>query len=377
MEELLETTFFNVDIELIEGISTQSNIDSLLSNNVDIALIENYVAYEEGINSAFAVYSEVLHIFYHKDITSNSFEELMSNHTIYIGPRLSPTYNLMMDLFDFYGLDASEMDVTFNMAKSEVIVVLTNLFSREELIGFRDYRLFSFDSADNYGNGSIVEGISLKYPRLSPFLIPESTYRTVSEGPVLTLSVELIMIVRSSMGQIAVTDFTKTMLQNRQVFSPIDPLLYNGLREDFDRSRLNIPLHEGARVFLDRDEPGFLERYAELGGVILSIVIAVGSGIVSLARWQIQKKKDRIDDFYEDLLQVKNEIPKLKNLKDGALKIREIQTAQNKAFEMLISEELLANDSFRIYMELSKETINELRAKMRALNTIKEKREKA
>jgi len=34
---------------------------------------------------------------------------------------------------------------------------------------------------------------------------------------------------------------------------------------------------------------------------------------------------------------------------------------------MLIEEKLVANDSFRIYMELSKETINELRGKMRAI----------
>ena len=34
---------------------------------------------------------------------------------------------------------------------------------------------------------------------------------------------------------------------------------------------------------------------------------------------------------------------------------------------MLIEEKLIANDSFRIYMELSKETINELRSKIRVL----------
>ena len=53
--------------------------------------------------------------------------------------------------------------------------------------------------------------------------------------------------------------------------------------------------------------------------------------------------------------------------------VKRVQASQNKAFEMLIVEKLVANDSFRIYMELSKETINELRGKMRVLKAKKER----
>ena len=53
--------------------------------------------------------------------------------------------------------------------------------------------------------------------------------------------------------------------------------------------------------------------------------------------------------------------------------IKSIQLAQNKAFEMLIDEKLEANESFRIYMELSKETINELKIKVKKLKLRDEK----
>jgi TRAP-type uncharacterized transport system substrate-binding protein len=367
MEELLEAEFYNVDIQLIEGKGTNTNIDSMLSNNADMALVENYIPYVEGINSAFSVYSEVLHIFYEKDILANRFEDLMYNHTIYLGKESSPTYNIMMDLFDFYGLDQTQISVTFNKGQAKVIVELTNLLTKDHLVQYKDFKLFSFNKIHDLGNGSKVEGITLKYPRMAPFVIPANTYWDLTNDPVVTLSVDLIMIVRSGMGEVAVTDFVKTMLRNRQIFTLIDPLLYDGMREDFDQSRLNIPLHEGARIYLARDEPSFIERYAELGGVLLALIIAISSGIVSLTKWQAQKKKDEIDVFYEDLLRVKNTIPSIKDLVRGAEKIRHVQASQNKAFEMLISEELVANDSFRIYMELSKETINELRGRMRAL----------
>lgn len=369
MEKLLESEFYNVDIHLIEGIGTDANLDSLELKRIDIALVENYVNHRDGVNSAFSVYSEVLHIFYQEGLDASSFETLMYDKLIYIGREESPTYNLMMDLFDFYGLDLSRIKVTFNMTESLVVVELTNLFTKSELQNYQGFKLFSFDQVGNIGNASVVEGIALKYPRLEPFVIPQRSYWDFTQEPIVTLSVDLVMMVRSGMLEVSVNDFTKTMLRNRQIFTPIDPLLFDGLREDFDQSKLNIPLHEGARTFLDRDEPSFIERYAELGGVILSIIIALWSGIVSLTKWQAQKKKDKIDEFYEDLMNIKNKIPSMQKVADGVTMVKRVQMAQNKAFEMLIAEKLVANDSFRIYMELSKETINELRGKMRVIKT--------
>ncbi|MEO1254418.1 MAG: TAXI family TRAP transporter solute-binding subunit, partial [Bacteroidota bacterium] len=330
MEELLESEYYNVDIKLIKGINTNANLDSLVSGDVDIALVENYVDYMEGVNSAFSVYSEVLHIFYKEGKDGGSFESLIHDNLLYMGRESSPTYNLMMDLFSFYGLDEARISVTMNMQEADVIVELTNLFSQEKLASYKGYKLFSFDDIDALGNASVVEGISLKYPRLSPFVIPKNAYWKYTEEPVVTLSVDLIMVVRSGMMEVSVNDFARTMLRNRQIFTAIDPLLFNGLKEDFDKGILNIPLHEGARIFLDRDEPSFIERYAELGGVILSIVIAIISGIISLTKWQAQKKKDEIDEFYEDLMNIKNAIRTINTIPDAIRKVKHVQEAQNK-----------------------------------------------
>ena len=298
MERLLEETFYNTDILLIEGSGTNQNLDSLLLGTADFALVENYVTYKEGINSVFSVYSEVLHIFYKSADQIESFEELVYDKPIYIGREESPTYNLMMDLFEFFGIDGSRINVTFQMARADVVVELTNLLNADHLTQYAGYRLFSFDSSERIGNASTVEGIALKYPRMTPFVVPRNSYWDFSENPVVTLSVDLVIMTRSDLGEVPVNDFTRTMLRNRQAFTSIDPLLYNGMREDFDQGKLNIPLHEGLRSYLARDEPSFVERYAELGGVIISLVVAAWSGLVSLTKWQAQKKKDRIDEFY-------------------------------------------------------------------------------
>ena len=367
MERLLEESYYNTDVVLIEGAGTNQNLDSLRVGEVDFALVENYVNYTEGVSSLFSIYSEVLHIFYRSENTITSFAELVYDKPLYIGRESSPTYNLMMDLFEFFGVDQSRIQVTFQMAQADVIVELTNLLTANELAQYESYRIFSFEPTEEFEQASTVEGISLKYPRLTPFIIPRDSYWEFSREPIVTLSVDLVIMARSSLGEVPVNDFTRTMLRNRQIFTAIDPLLYDGMREDFDQGKLNIPLHEGARSFLARDEPSFVERYAELGGVILSLIVASWSGLVSLAKWQAQKKKDRIDEFYEDLITTKNHVPQLKKLSEVNERIKHVKSQQNKAFELLISEELVANESFRIYMELSKETLNDLRSKLRSI----------
>lgn len=367
MEALLEATYYNTDFQLIKGLGTSQNLDSLIAGTVDFALVDNYVDYTAGINSLFSVYSEVLHVFYRSDQEITSFLALVSDKPLYIGRENSPTYNLMMDLFDFYGVPTSEMQVTFQMAEADVVVVLANLLDNGTLREFEGFRLFSFSESSSINGASTVQGISLKYPRLLPFVIPKDAYGAFSQKPIVTLTVDLVVMARATLGEVPVNDFTRTILRNRQVFTVIDPLLYNGMQEDFDQGRLNIPLHEGARSFLARDEPSFAERYAELGGVILSLIIASWSGLISLAKWQAQKKKDRIDEFYEDLITTKNQISLLKRPKEVLERIKHVKFSQNKAFELLISEELVANESFRIYMELSKETLNDLRVKLKSL----------
>ena len=73
-------------------------------------------------------------------------------------------------------------------------------------------------------------------------------------------------------------------------------------------------------------------------------------------------------------MEVKNVTPYIKTMNEGLEKIQFVKKAQNKAFTMLIEEELVANESFRIYMELSKETINELRIRMRIIKTMQEQK---
>ena len=366
LKEVLEDSY-NVDIRLVRAANAQSIIDSLENGSLDMGLVENLVDTGEGVNSVVPVFTKVLHLFYKKELRAHSMEELLHDRTVYIGRQGSAAYSFMMDLFGYYNLDMSRVTVSDNMFKSDVLAIFSIIMQKDELVAFDDYKLFSIASHLDQGEGSEVEGIALNYPRIKPYVIPKTTYGELTKEPIVTIATDMMYVVRESMGATAVADLTRSIFAHRDKFVHLNPAFYFGIIENFDRSKLSYPLHEGARSFLDRDEPSFVERYAELGGVILAVIIALSSGLASLSKWKKQNKKDKIDVFYEHLIAIKNQMPAIRSMDVARQKIQEVKDKQDKAFKMLINEELEANDSFRIYMELSKETIQDIRIRLKIL----------
>ncbi len=361
---------YNIEVELVLGEGSVANLDSVAEGGADMALIENFVPLREEVRSVTLVYPKILHIFYLDDgrPEPSSFAELLFDRKVYIGKEGTSSHLFMQDLFEFFDIDTSRFEITRNPYENDVFVGFTDIVPLKNLELLKNFKLYSMDRLENYGKGSVVDAISLRFPQVRPFIIPQTSYQEITDKPIVTLETDAVLVVRSDMRENFVYDLTKTIYNEKQDFANLSPLIFKGLDEQFDRNILSFPLHEGARVYLDRDEPGFLERYAELIGVLFSIAIALVSGIVSLSRWQSQKKKDRVDIFYKDLMEKKNQ--KIVSSSEGISMIQEIQQSQNKAFDMLIHEELEANESFRIYMELSKETIHELRGRVKALKAI-------
>ncbi|MEM9324326.1 MAG: TAXI family TRAP transporter solute-binding subunit [Bacteroidota bacterium] len=369
IKEVMERNH-NVEIELVIGQGSFANLDSIAEGVADIALIENFVPLQERVRSVTLFYPKILHIFYLDDgrPEPSSFSELLYGRKVYIGEVGTSSHLFMQDIFAFFDLDTTKFEITKNVFDTEVLAGFTDIVPLKDVETLRSFKLYSLDNLHNFGKGSIAEAIALRFPQVRPFIIPQTSYRDITDKPIVTLESDALLVVREDLRENFVYDLTRTIYNEKQDFTNLSPLIFRGLDETFDRSILSFPLHEGARVFLDRDEPGFLERYAELVGVIFSIAIALVSGIISLSKWQRQKKKDRVDIFYKDLMEIKNH--KIASSQEGVTMIQEIQQSQNKAFDMLINEELEANESFRIYMELSKETINELRGRVRALKAM-------
>ena len=148
----------------------------------------------------------------------------------------------------------------------------------------------------------------------------------------------------------------EVLLEQKPRFAAAEPQLFRWLREDFDQQNLNFPLHQGTRDYLARDEPGFLERYAETLNFIVYLVALTVTGIVALGRWRAKTRKNRIDTFYERLIALRRDV----GVKDKAALLSEINVLEEEAFVLLVRERLAADDSFRIFMDLAANLRREL-----------------
>ena len=61
-------------------------------------------------------------------------------------------------------------------------------------------------------------------------------------------------------------------------------------------------------MFFQRDEPGFLVKYTEAMGFILSVRVFLWGAMLAGQLWLLQKKKDRADRYYMEIQGIITEV---------------------------------------------------------------------
>ena len=160
------------------------------------------------------------------------------------------------------------------------------------------FSMVSLDDQLNPRRKFYEEGIGYNAPGMQPTVIPALTYELPgNEEGILTVAVDTLLVTRKQVSEAAVYELTRTFLEQKPRLTAIAPHLFAGINESFDPLDLNFPLHRGARSYLERDDPGFIERYAETINMLVYVSFLMISAVLGFARWRDHKKKDRVDVF--------------------------------------------------------------------------------
>jgi hypothetical protein len=211
------------------------------------------------------------------------------------------------------------------------------------------YRLV--DAAEDPEGDALLTrtGLSFLVPGMDLMEIPARTYPIAgNEKDVLTLSVDTLLVTRKDVSVELIYLLTKTLFEHKPRFMAIAPSLFSAVNTSFDHMDLNFPLHPGARRYLERNEPSFLERYAETINMLVYVVFLLITGFLTAARWNAHRKKDRIDSFYTRAFAIRKQAQS-GNCRELKKQLFELE---DEAFASLINEKLAANESFRIFTDL-------------------------
>jgi TRAP-type uncharacterized transport system substrate-binding protein len=337
-------------------------LEALASGAGDIAIITDIMPFRSDVATVMPLYPTVLHVLYRKGRSADNIEDLLTGATVYAGPPGSSSRILFERIANRNEL--AEGDFAYSDAadqEPDIIVVFAPI-SPQRLKSFSDYVLYSMGKPEDIGTGSVVDSTTLLNPQFKAFVIPTGTYGHLTPGPVLTVSVNQVLVARRDLDRAVVYDLASELVSLRPALAALRPGLFREISDDFDPSSSTFIIHPGAQDYSQRDAPTVYERYSGLAEVGITILIALISAVLGGLRIYRVRRKNRIDTFYSEVIAIKNSIDETATAEERSMKSAEVQALKDKAFEMLVDEKLAADESFSIFITLSNDVLRQLGA---------------
>ena len=335
-------------------------LDALAEDETDLALVENSSAFVPGVRAILPVYESTLHIAASQDYLPDDIQRPLQGANFYVPNGSAAGAKLISLITHRQGLEPGQYRIspTFEEGKTNFIIYFGPINPDNTGWMREGFELVSLDNNLNPQRKFYEEGIGYTAPNMKPKVIPALTYELPgNEEALLTVAVDTLLVTRKEVSEETIYELTRTFLEQKPRFMAIAPHLFSGINESFDPLDLSFPLHKGARSYLERDEPGFLERYAETINMLVYVTFLLISAFLAFARWREHKKKDRIDVFYERIFAVRD------TMQDNppGERLEALNDIEREAFESLIREKLAANESFRIFTDLLARTRSEIK----------------
>lgn len=341
----------SLDLEPVIAPPGSETLKLLTSNQADLGLVENSVAFVKGVRAILPVFESVLHVAYHKDFDPERLQQPLYDARFHVAYNSMAGREFVELVTKRQGLTPDDYSITSSSTPGDFdILVYFGPIDPDRVDWMPpDYSLISLNSEFNPQNQFYEDGIGYIAPNMKPKVIPALTYELPgNEKPLLTVSVDTLLVTRAELPASLVYRFTKTLIEQKPRLAAVQPAMFGGINDSFDPLDLSFPLHTGARGYINRDEPGLLERYAETINLLVYIAFLLITGFIAFGRWRNHQKKDRIDVFYQRVFEIRDRIGQ----QSADELLAELDALEREAFDSLIREKLLADESFRIFTEL-------------------------
>ena len=358
----------SVRIQLtVAPLSEEAALDAVASGEADVALVSNDLPFRSDIATVMPLYPTVLHIGRREGASSLPGLEMLRGATIFAGPegsasrlvfeRIAARMNLGSDEFRYVdGIDdAPDIVIVYSPIAPERIAEIRDL-----RVDFPDFELSTMGAPQDIGTGNIIDAAVLMNPHFQPFVIPMGTYGELTKGPIVTVAVDKILVTRSNLDSAVVYDLINEMLRLRPALAAKWPGLFQQLSDDFDTSRSRFIVHAGTQSFLQRSAPTIYERYSGLAEVAVTLIVALASAVFALVRIFRMRRKNRIDEFYAKTIALRQSVNDSTGAEELQQIIEELRRLQTTAFDLLVDEKLAADESFRIFITLSNDVLQQL-----------------
>ena len=346
-----------------------SMLDALEEGHADLAFASNTQPFRKDVLTVIPLYPSVLHIIYQAERDASSSRSLLEGASIFAGPPGSAPRQLLNNILDNLRIAPGDISFVDSPDKRPDVLLIYAPISpgrvrkyMEETAGDIRYKLLSLGTPAEIGTGSMVDRVVLLNPKLIPFVIPAGTYGELNPEPVVSLAVDKLLVARSDVPAAAIYDLIGEILRLRPALAAQRPGLFTDLNADIDDTKSTFIVHPGAQDYAQREEPTLIERYSGVAEVVVTLLIGLVSGSYAIMKIIRIRRKNRIDVFYADAIALRESVDDATDAATRREVKEKLRALRNKAFEQLIDEKLAADDSFRIFVALCTDIVEEIDA---------------
>ena len=361
--------YWNVELQETRG--SLDNAKRLQDHTAHLALLQNDTQAGAAVRSLTALHPELLHFLCHREAGIGSIRDL-AGKKIALGPKGSGSDTFAREFLRFAGIDESSAELrnlTLNdgvdqLVQGEVAALLFlsglgNVACQRALdtgrVQLTPLAPLTRDGPSNLPRGDVTaqtlaQGFRVQYPHVTALTIPMLAYDGYPREPIGTVGVKAVLACHRDLPNDVAETVIRTIYEHRAVLSQQHSAFIH-LDETTSSQGLQFPLHVGADKFFHRDDPGFLVKYAEAMGFIMSACILLWGLAGGIRKWLLQKRKDRIDKYYQAIESI---IGRLRENEECVDELEaELISLRKDALSELVKEKLAADESFVIYQNMA------------------------
>jgi hypothetical protein len=374
LKKVVERHNSNVRIDVVETGGTVENLRMLETKTADIAVAQADVTPGPSAQSVAVLFDDTFQLLVHEASSIHNFADLRGKRIALARSggqfdsfvRVADHFNLREEDFVFVGATDALADQAFLSRGADALFRIRALGNPaiQRLAGARAVRFLPITQA---------AAMKIRYPAFQPALIPAGAYFGEPPNPpadVPAIAIHRMLLARAGADEEAIREATAVLLEQRQEIAQEIPnevsvvrLLVSQIRRFDPRSDFGPGLHRGAASYYDKDKPSFLRANADYIGLMLSVVVMLGSWIWQLKNWMTRQQKNVGDEYTSRVIQLMTDAQSAESpMALDALKMNLLATLTSAVHDLdadKISE--ASFQSFRDVLQIVLEVIRERR----------------
>jgi uncharacterized protein len=341
-----------IQVSVLATEGSRQNLNLLDQQQVQLAIVQSDTTIQDSVQVVTSLFPEVFHLIARPNSGIRQIGDLQGKR-VALMPKGSGSYNLFWSLSRHYGLKESDFtpvplppdDAYKALRQGEVdalfrIIAIGNSHTGE-LLKTTNASLVPIDQ---------VESLQLSFPFLEATRIPKGTYDGAGPIPskdLAVVGVRAMMVTHTSVEPEVIEKITQTLFESKNELIQIYPRAASIQLPEASQS-LGFPFHSGAQNYYNQEKPSFLVEYADIVGVLTSLIVLVASGLWQLRSWFLERQKDRADKYNLKLLELIAAI-------QAADDFQHLQTIHKQLFEIFrevvvdLDQDRLSPESFQSF----------------------------